>query len=145
MSPDVPREATDRQLADMVNFLARLCLEAERGLRPPSQLERFMDPSIALRFDAFVTLGRFHGGPVQPSDLGQAHVARQPDGSVLASIVTRTEERRWGALCFRLQPREQGLWRVADARRLLANSQRAIGQASRPEDRARAWGARRSR
>ena len=140
MSPDGPREATDRQLADMVNYLARLCLEAERGLRPPSQLERYMEPSIALRFDAFVTLGRFHGGPVQPSDLGQAHVARQPDGSVLASVVTRTEGRRWGALCFRLQPRKQGLWRVADARRLLANSQRAMGQSRLHEDRARTLG-----
>lgn len=145
MSPGAPREATDRQLADMINYLARLCLEAERGLRPPSQLERYMDPSIALRFDAFVTLGRFHGGPVQPSDLGQAHVARQPDGSVLASIVTRTEGRRWGALCFRLQPREQGLWRVADARRLLANSQRAIGQSRRSDDHARTLGASRRR
>jgi len=144
MSPGAPREATDRQLADMVNYLARLCMEAERGLRPPAQLERYMEPSIALRFDAFVTLGRFHGGPVQPSDLGQSHVARQPDGSVLASVVTRTEGRRWGALCFRLQPHE-GLWRVADARRLLANSQRAIGQSRRSEHPARTFGASRNR
>jgi len=144
MSPGAPRQATDRQLADMVNYLARLCLEVERGLRPPAQIKQYMSPSMALRFDGFVTLGRFRGGPVQPADVGQAHVARQRDGSVIASVVTRTEGPRWGALSFRLQPQE-GLWRIADARRLLANNQRAIGQSRRSEHGARTLGASRSR
>jgi hypothetical protein len=123
MSRVLPQEVTDRQLADMVRYLARLCLETERGLRPREQLERFMDPAAALRSRGLLTLGRFDGGPIQPADVGQAHVSRQPDGSVIASIVTRTEGRRWGAISFRLRARD-GLWRIADVRRLLAMNQR---------------------
>lgn len=116
----LPREPTDRQLADIVHYVARLCLEAERGLRPPAQLEQFMDSTEALRSKYFLTLGRFDGGPIQPEDVGQAHICRQPDGSVIASIVTRTEGRRWGALSLKLRPQD-GRWKIADVRRLLAN------------------------
>lgn len=116
------QEVTDRQLADIVRYFARLCLEIERGLRPREQLEQFMDPTAALRSRGLLTLGRFDGGPIQPADVGQAHVSRQPDGTVIASIVTRTEGRRWGAISFRL--RADDLWRIADVRRLLATNQR---------------------
>jgi hypothetical protein len=110
-----------------LNYLARLCLETERGLRPRVHLEPYMDRSTARHFDRFITLGCFPGGPVQAADLGRAHLSRQPDGSVIASVVTRTEGRRWGALSFRLEQRG-GRWRVADARRLLANDQKALSR-----------------
>lgn len=122
-----PRAASDRQLADVVQYLARLCLETERGLRPAGQLTQYMDPAAALRFRALLTLGQFEGGPIHPDDVGTAHLTRHTDGTVFATVVTRTEARRWGALSFKLQEHE-GQWRIADIRRLLARSPTRPGQ-----------------
>ena len=116
-----PPEPTDRQLADIVRYLARLCLEAERGLRSRDHLRRLMEPGDALRSRLLVTLGRFEGGPIRPADVGPAHVTRRADGSVLASVVTRTEGNRWGALTLRLRP-HAGRYLIADMHRLHART-----------------------
>lgn len=121
-------DASDRQLADIVEYLARVCLETERGLRPAGQLTRFMDPAAALRFRAQLTLGRFDGGPIQPGDIGTAHLTRHRHGTVLATVVTATEGRHWGALSFKLEE-HQGRWQIIDIRRLLARSRTRPGQA----------------
>lgn len=118
------REPTDQQLADIVGYLARVCLETERGLRPVGQLTRFMDPAAALRFRALLTLGRFDGGPVHPADIGSVHLARHGDGTVFASVVTRTHGRRWGALSLKLAEHD-GAWKIVDLRRVLAASRPA--------------------
>lgn len=119
---------TDRQLADVVNYLARLCLEAERSLRPARQLTQFMEPDAALRFRNLLTLGRFDGGPILPADLGPAHVTRHAGGTVFATVVTRTEGHRWGALTLKLRERD-GRYLIADVRRVLAASRPAPGRA----------------
>lgn len=113
------RAPTDRQLAEIVRYLARVCLETERGLRPPAQLATYMDPAEALRLQHLLTLGRFQGGPLQPKDVGPAHLTHNRDGTVFATVVTRTEGQRWGALSLRLRERD-GHWQIADIHRLLA-------------------------
>jgi hypothetical protein len=117
------RTPTDRELGDIVRYLARVCLETERGLRPPRQLTRFMDPRAALRSRTLLRLGRFDGGAIQPADIGPAHLTRYRDGTVYATVVTRTEGRRWGALSFKLREQD-GRWQIADIHRLLATKQR---------------------
>jgi hypothetical protein len=117
------RTPSDRELGDILRYLARVCLETERGLRPPEQLTRFMDPRAALRFRTLLRLGRFDGGAIQPTDIGEAHLSRHGDGTVFATVVTRTEGRRWGALSFKLREHE-GRWQIADIQRLLATRQR---------------------
>lgn len=118
------RLPSDRELGDILRYLARVCLETERGLRPPEQLTRFMDTRAAMRFSrTLLRLGRFEGGAIQPTDIGEAHLTRHGDGTVFATIVTRTEGRRWGALSFKLREHE-GRWQIADIQRLLATRQR---------------------
>lgn len=118
---------TDQQLADIVGYLARLCLESERGLRPTEQLTRFMDPDAALRFRRLLALGRYEGGPIRPPDLGPPHLTRHADGTVYATVVTRTEGHRWGALTLKLREQD-GRFLIADIRRLLAATRPAPGR-----------------
>lgn len=133
-----PPQPTDRQLSDIVRYLARLCLEAERGLRPRDHLRRLMEPGDALRSRLLVTLGRFDGGPIRPADVGPAHVTRRSDGSVLASVVTRTEGNRWGALTLRLRPHD-GRYLISDMHRLQARTrpQREVNLSTSPRSLAR--------
>lgn len=119
--PAAAGEPTDRQLADIVRYLARACLEAERGLRPIQQLTRHMDPSAALRFRGRLTLGRFDGGPIRPVDVGPAHLTRHDDGTVFATVITRTQGRRWAALTLKLR-QHNGRYLITDIRRLLATT-----------------------
>lgn len=108
---------SDDQLRTVVGYVARVCLEVERGLRPPGHLHRLCAP----RADHLrrIQPGRFRGGAVVARDIGPPEISRLSDGHVLATIVTRTEGSRWGALTLRLRA-EQGRWYVADLQRLLA-------------------------
>lgn len=112
---------TDEQLADMARFIARVCLEVERGLRPPDHLARLMNPATAPGSNRPPGIGRFDAGPVLAGHVGSAHVSRTSDRTVFASVVTRTEGDRWGALAFRLDAHE-GRWHLAALRRLLPST-----------------------
>lgn len=116
--PPASSRLTDDQVADIVRFLARACLEMERGLRPAEHLRRFMHPSTAHRWPQPGRIGRFGGGPVQPQDLGPPQVSRLTDGHAMAIITTRTEEDRWGALTLQLRA-HAGRWHLVDLQRLL--------------------------
>lgn len=124
---------SDRQLADIVGYLARLCLEAERGLRAAKQLTRFMEPDAALRFRGLLALGRYEEGPIRPTDVGPPHLTRHADGTVFATVVTRTEGHRWGALSLKLRERD-GRFLIADIRRVLAATRRPPGRVRPVED-----------
>lgn len=110
---------TDRQLAVLVRHLTRLHLEVERGLRPPDQLEGMMTNKAYGRLRG---RGRAHfpyQGPVNANrDLGTVRLTRQPDGQVYASVPTRQQHDRWGAITLQLQPDGQGRYRIADVQRL---------------------------
>ena len=111
------RVPTDDQLADILRFVARTCLEVERGLRPPAHLTSLMDPTQRLIQPG--QLGRFGGGPVQNNHIGQPQISRLTDTHIVATVVTRTDGERWGALTLKLRA-HGGRWRVADLQRLLA-------------------------
>ncbi len=113
------RMPTDDQLADILRFIARTCLEVERGLRPPRHLLSLMDPAIAHIWAEPGKLGRFRGGPVQQGQIGHPQISRLTDNHVVATVVTRTEGDRWGALTLRLRTQHRR-WRVVDLQRLLA-------------------------
>ena len=130
------RIATDEQMADILEFIARTCLEVERGLRPPGHLLELMDPDTGLRWSRSGKIGRFHGGPVQDDQLGDPHFTRLGDAEVAATVVTRTEGDRWGALTLQMQADEQGRWRIADLQRLRATTHYRAGpsQTMPPEE-----------
>ena len=111
------RVPTDEQVADILRFIARTCLEVERGLRPPAHLESLMDP--AQRCVQPGQLGRFSGGPVQNNHIGKPQISRLTDTHIVATVVTRTEGDRWGALTLKVRA-QGGRWRVVDLQRLLA-------------------------
>lgn len=111
------RMPTDDQLADILRFVARTCLEVERGLRPPAHLSSLMDP--AQRSIQPGQLGRFGGGPVQNDHIGRPQISRLTDTHIVATVVTRTEGHRWGALTLKLRA-HGGRLRVVDLQRLLA-------------------------
>lgn len=119
MTADTTRPAvlTDEQLGDILRFVARTCLEVERGLRPPAHLHALMDP--AQRWAQPPQLGRFRGGPVQDDQIGRPQISRLTDTHIVATVTTRTEANRWGALTLRLRA-TGARWRVADLHRLLA-------------------------
>lgn len=112
-----PPLPTDDQLADILRFVARTCLEVERGLRPPAHLRSLMHPTQ--RGSQPAQLGQFRGGPVQDDHIGHPQISRLTDTHVLATVVTRTEGDRWGALTLRLSAKG-GRWHLADLHRLLA-------------------------
>ena len=113
------RTLTEDQLADILRFIARTCLEVERGLRPPRHLLSLMDPAITHIWAEPGQLGRFRGGPVQQGQIGHPQISRLTDNHVVATVVTRTEGDRWGALTLRLRAQHRR-WRVVDLQRLLA-------------------------
>jgi hypothetical protein len=113
MSP----EPTDAQLARIVQVLAKLHLEIERGLRPAEQLATFMHPEQQHRW----RYQRRHdphlpGGAVHDTDLGPVHLRRTDTGQVHASLTTTTHPGRWGSLTFALT--------VTDGRVHLQHAQR---------------------
>lgn len=65
-------------------------------------------------------IGRFHGGAVHDDQVGEPRLTRLGDGEVVATVVTRTEGDRWGAITLRMKATEQGRWRITDLQRLLA-------------------------
>lgn len=117
--PTAAATLTDEQLADIVRFIARTCLEVERGLRPPHHLLRLMDPPTALRWRRQELIGRFDGGPVQRQDIGLPRLSRLSHDHVIGTITTRTQGDRWGALTLRLRSDDRR-WRLAEVQRLLA-------------------------
>jgi hypothetical protein len=124
MTTDGTRSAllSDEQLAGILRFVARTCLEVERGLRPPAHLRALMDPAIAHAWAQPGKLGRFRGGPVQAGQIGQPQVSRLTDTHIFATVVTCTEGDRWGAISLELRA-QRGRWRIADLQRLLAATQ----------------------
>ena len=114
------RIPTDQQLADMLRFVARTCLEVERGLRPPAHLASLLHPAEAALQPG--QLGRFRAGPVRDDHIGQPQVSRLSDTRAIGTVVTRTEGDRWGALSLELRV-SRGRWRVAGLQRLLAAAQ----------------------
>ena len=121
------RVPTDEQLADILRFVARTCLEVERGLRPSGHLVELMDPNLGLRWSRSDMIGRFQGGAVHDDQVGEPRLTRLGDGEVVATVVTRTEGDRWGAVTLRMQATEEGRWRIADLQRLLAASHYRAG------------------
>ena len=113
------RVPTDAELADMLRFIARTCLEVERGLRPPTHLRALMDTALIYEWAEPGKLGRFRGGPVLDNEIGHPQTSRLNDTNIVATVVTRTEADRWGALTLRLRALD-GRWRLADLQRLLA-------------------------
>lgn len=128
-TPPDPRIPTDDQFADMLRFVARTCLEVERGLRPPAHLTSLMAPSQ--RSLQPNQLGRFRGGPVRHDDIGRPQISRLNDAHIVANVVTRTEGERWGALTLELRPQD-GRWRIAGLQRLLAVARYRTPRATAP-------------
>ena len=111
------RVATTKQLERYAGFLARLVLEVERNLRPPDQLLQFVPIDAWRQWQRGRQAGRFRGGPVQDADIGPPHVQRVSATHALASVTTRTEPDRWGALALRLDA-AGGRWQAASIHRL---------------------------
>lgn len=127
MSRDRTDGPTRTQLTEMVRFFAKTCVEVERGLRPPEQLTRYMEPDAALAWSRDGTVGRFGGGPVRDGDVGPAHLSRVADGAVHATVTTRTTSDRWGAVTLHLKA-ERGRWMLTELRRVLASRHYLTGR-----------------
>lgn len=111
------RVATTKQLERYAGFLARLVLEVERNLRQPDQLLQFVPMDTWRQWQRGRQAGRFRGGPVQDTDIGPPHLQRVSATHALASVTTRTEPDRWGALALRLDA-AGGRWKAASIHRL---------------------------
>ena len=109
--------ATTKQLERYAGFLARLVLEVERNLRQPDQLLQFVPLTTWHLWQRGRQAGRFRGGPVQDADIGPPHVQRVSATHALASVTTRTEPDRWGALALRLDA-AGGRWQAVSIHRL---------------------------
>jgi hypothetical protein len=125
-----PRILTDDDLAVALRHIARVCLEVERGLRPPEHLTPFLDPSQQQIQPG--QLGRFGGGPVRHDHVGQPQISRLTDTHAIATVITRTDEHRWGALSLELHALD-GRWRIAGLQRLLASRDYRTPPAALPE------------
>jgi hypothetical protein len=62
---------------------------------------------------------RFDGGPVHKADIGPPHVQRASPTRAIASVTTRTDRQRWGALTLKLETFD-GRWQATSLQRLLA-------------------------
>jgi hypothetical protein len=111
--------ATQHQLERYAEFLARTTLEIERNLRPPEALREFMPPAVWARWRQAMPTGRFDGGPVLKADIGPPHLQRLAPTRAIASVTTRTDRQRWGALTLKLETFE-GRWQATSLQRLLA-------------------------
>ena len=113
------RLATDPELENYARFIARLTLEIERDLRSPQQLLTHMPVRAWEQWQHARPPGRFAGGPVHDADIGPAHLQRVADDRALASVTTRTDQHRWGALALKLDARSGG-WKAVKLERLFA-------------------------
>ncbi|MBW3578870.1 MAG: hypothetical protein KY462_14245 [Actinobacteria bacterium] len=112
------QQPTDEQVATIVRHLARKQLEIERGLRPPEHLAPHLTPA-AYRHMRRRPCERFpRGGPVLPKDLGSVRLTRYSDGHVYASLSTRQQDDRWGALTMQLKPGPDGRFVVSELERV---------------------------
>ena len=112
------QQPTDQQVAAIVRHLARKQLEIERGLRPPDHLRSHMTPA-AYRVMRLRPREHFpRGGPVLPKDLSGVHLTRYPDGHVYASLSTREQDDRWGAITMQLKPGPDGRFVVSELERV---------------------------
>ena len=111
--------ATQSQLERYAEFLARITLEIERNLRPPEALREFMPPAVWARWRQTMPTGRFDGGPVLKADIGPPQVQRLSSTRAVASVTTRTDRQRWGALTLKLETCS-GRWQAMSVQRLLA-------------------------
>jgi hypothetical protein len=111
--------ATQQQLERYAEFLARTTLEIERNLRPPEALRDFMPPTVWANWRQAMPTGRFDGGPVHKADIGPPHLQRLSPTRAIASVTTRTDRQRWGALTLKLETFE-GRWQATSLQRLLA-------------------------
>ena len=112
----VPRQV---DLEKIVWFIAKTTLEIERNLREPDQLLPFMPTAAWQRWQQTRPPGAFRGGAVTKRDLGPPHVQPTSQLGAIATITTRTDPGRWGALTLKLNGRH-GRWLVTDLQRLLA-------------------------
>jgi hypothetical protein len=114
----VAKQPTDQQVAAIVRHLARKQLEIERGLRPPEHLAAHLTPS-AYRHMRLRPREHFpRGGPVLPKDLSGVHLTRYPDGHVYATVSTREQNDRWGAITMQLKPGPDGRFVVSELERV---------------------------
>ena len=112
------QQPTDQQVAAIVRHLARKQLEIERGLRPPDHLRPHMTPA-AYRVMRLRPREHFpRGGPVHPKDLSGVRLTRYPDGHVYASLSTREQDDRWGAISMQLKPGPDGRFVVSELERI---------------------------
>lgn len=114
-------DLTDDELRTLASHIARRCLEVERGLRPPDHLRALADPMIRARWRTKIRFGRFRGGPPAGDDVARPRVSRLAEDRAIATVVTRTEGPRWGAVTFELRA-VGSTWHVTDLQRLLAAS-----------------------
>lgn len=112
-------DLTDDELRTLASHIARICLEVERGLRPPEHLRALADRATSARWRAGVKVGRFRGGPPVRQDIGPPQLSRLSEDHAIATVVTRTEGARWGAVTLQLRA-AGSKWHVADLQRLLA-------------------------
>ena len=127
-----PKKLHDRELRTVVAYVARLCLEVERGLRPPDHLRRLTDPRANGAARRRIQVGNFAGGPVRRQDIGPPQLSRLADDHAIATVVTRTEGNRWGALTIGLRA-QRGRWYVVDLQRVLASRHYRSGPAQNVE------------
>jgi hypothetical protein len=91
----------DQQLIRIVQHLAKLHLEIERGVRDPDQLTTMMRPEAQLAWRRTRPHGiTLPGGPATDADLGPISLRRASAGDVFASVTTTTLPGRRGALTF---------------------------------------------
>jgi hypothetical protein len=114
-----PAEPTDRQLRASVYKVVRAYLEVERGLRAYEQLERFVTAAEYRRHrnrpcDPRLRTGR----AVLPTDVGPIHLDRHLPGQITATVTTREEDQRWGALVLHFVRPRDGRWRINQLERL---------------------------
>jgi len=126
-------DLTDDEIRMLASHIARLCLEVERGLRSPDHLRQLADPHKPSRWTRALKVGRFHGGPPVPADIGPPHLSRIREDHAVVTVVTRTEGLRWGAITLQLRARGT-TWHIADLQRLLAAAHYRSGQARAPVD-----------
>lgn len=105
---------TDAQLDVMVRWIARSCLEAERGLRPPGQLRQLMTESAWRRWQLTRPRGARAAGPVTAADVATPHLSRLTTERVMASVALRPEPGRWSGLSLQLEAARPGHWTITD-------------------------------
>lgn len=101
-------ELTVDELRAIVQELAKIHLEIERGLRPKEALANRMPPAVRLPFHRSHTpQTRLSGGTVTDDDVRRVRVERHDSGRVYASAVTSTNPGQVGSLSFVLQTRDR--------------------------------------